>query len=216
LNNLGRVLDGEWLLIVSCISVLPGPARCIIKRDITRDDHALVGGIVASVRFAPQFIPDEDGFAIVIIEFFQTQPCDLDMRDAPECAKEVHGQGLAMPSFIWGLAIDVVCGWSVEDVDSHSDCLPPEVARQLLSLEQTSCHGDYALVLPLHHPVLLWRVRGSELMVDVVFGTMLHELDQCELSPTISAEYLQLYPRLNLYSSLKVFDLRRRLILARK
>jgi hypothetical protein len=126
-----------------------------------------------------------------------------------------------VPRLVGGIPVNGVCQGTVEDVHGHRDRLTPEVSRQLLGLDHAVCHANKALVLPLHYPILLKRIRGGELPLDAMLNTMLIELHRCELPPspppprTIGAEDLQLLPCLNLDSGLELIDRRWRLILAR-
>jgi hypothetical protein len=81
---------------------------------------------------------------------------------------------------------------SIEDVDNSRHILPLEVARECIGLQHTTCHVDDALVALLHHPVLLQRIGGSELALNVALGVVPPELNGCELPSLISAEGLDL------------------------
>jgi hypothetical protein len=98
-------------------------------------------------------------------------------------------------------------------VDRCRHILTPEVPEEPFRLEHALCHGDHALVAPLHHPVLLWGIGGSELALDATLGAVLPELHRGEFASPVGAEHLQLLPCLHLDSGMEILDLRWRLIL---
>jgi hypothetical protein len=145
--------------------------RRLVKDDVAGDDDALVDGVVAAVGFEARFIAHEDRLDAPIIQLLQTWVRDLHMCDAPKCPHIVDSGHRAMPGFIWHLAIERAYQSSIEDVDSCRHSLPPEVARECIRLQQTPHHVDDALIMPLDHPVLLWRIGGGELTLDAACNT---------------------------------------------
>jgi hypothetical protein len=145
--------------VVAClivIGVLPIPLPCFIEDDIAGDDDALISGVIAPVGIGPGLIPDEDCLAAPAIELLLFQPHDFEVHDAAKSAEVVDGGDLAVPSFIWHLAIESTRWGMVEDVDHHRHSLIHEVPREPFRLEHAPHHGDHALVALLHHPILLW------------------------------------------------------------
>ena len=81
------------------------------------------------------------------------------MADAAKCPKEGHIRLVSMPSLEQRLALQGLGGRMVEDKHRRGHRLSLELHRHLLSLHHGSSHADHRLVLPLHHAILLWRVR---------------------------------------------------------
>jgi hypothetical protein len=172
--------------------------------------------IIAPVHLGSRLIPNEDSFVATVIKLLQSRVRDLDMCKATKHAEVVHGRCLAMPHFIGHLSIDNACWRSIEDVNDDGHCLPQKIAGKLLRLQHASVHPNDALVVQLHHPVLLRRVWGGELLLYIMLCTVSTKLHQRELPPPICTHDLQFLPCPNLDRRLEIFDHRRCLVLARE
>jgi hypothetical protein len=73
-------------------------------------------------------------------------------------------------------------------------------------------NSDHALVASLYHPIMLWGIGGSELVLNAALGVVLPELHRGEFAFSIAMEHLQLLPCLQLDRGLEILDLRWRLI----
>lgn len=56
--------------------------------------------------------------------------------------------------------------------DYGGDCLSPQPAQHPLGLQHAFGHAKHRLIVPLHHTVLLERVRHCEVTLDAVLGTV--------------------------------------------
>jgi hypothetical protein len=189
------------------VGILPTPLPCFIEDDITGDDYTLVDGVVAVVGLGPNLIPDEDHLVAPVIELLQVRSRDLEVRDAAKLAEVVDGGDLAVPSFIWRIAVESARRGAIEDVDHRRHSLTPKVPGQPFRLEHASRNGDHALVAPLYHPVLLWAIGGSQLALDAVLSAIQLELHGGEFASLIGTEHLQLLPCLHLDNGLEILDL---------
>jgi hypothetical protein len=193
-DDLGLILHGEWLCISRqlAVGVLLAPLPSFVEDDIAGDDDALIDWVIAAISFGPGLIADEDPLLAPVVELLQVRSRHRDVRDTAECSEVVDGGDLAVLGFVRCLAVECARRSSVEDVDCRRHSLTPEVARQPLCFEHALRHGDHTLIVPLHHPVLLRRVRGGELACDATLGVIPAELHRRELTSAICPQHLQL------------------------
>jgi hypothetical protein len=189
------------------------PRLPLRKQDVTADDDTLVVGVIVAIGLGALFVAGEDGLETSIVQLLEPWLRDLHIRDAPECLQVVDRGHLVVPRLVWHLAVECSRWSSIEDVHHSGHDLTPEVARQHLRLQHTPRHVDDALIGLLDHPILLWRLWGSQLMLDIMFGVVPPELNGGELPPTIGARRLEFPARLHLDRRLEVLDCHQRLIL---
>jgi hypothetical protein len=212
------LLHCEWLnaAFLLAVKIFPAPLPRFIKNDIAGDNDVLYDSVVAMICFGPGLIADEDYLATPAIEFSQVWPSVLDVHDAAEGAEVVDRWNLPVLGFEWCLAFEHSRWLLVENVHHRHHNLTPEVVGQSLRLEHASHHGDHTLIPLFHHPILLWRIRCGELMVDTMLCTVFTKLHGGEFPYVIRAHHLQILASLHLDGSLKALDLLWCLILARK
>jgi hypothetical protein len=184
LNNLGGVLDDEWLKDVNgVLAIILAPLPGLVKDDVARHDDALRDRVIVAVGLAALFVAEKDGRGAAVVELVLVRARVLDVGDAAEGAEVVDHRLFSVLGLIWGLAIECTCWSPVQDVDGGGDSLAPEVRWEPFCLQHVVRHGDHSLVAALNHSVLLGSVWSGELLLDIALRIVLPKLHGGELPP---------------------------------
>jgi hypothetical protein len=118
----------------------------------------------------------------------------------------MHGGLVTIPCFIWRLVLQCSRRRPIKHEHRRGHCFTPEAPWNAHGLEHAPCHPQHSLVPPLHHPVLLRRVRRGQVVLNSLAGAVLHERLRRELAAAVSAQRPQLVPDLHLRPYLQVSE----------
>jgi hypothetical protein len=86
-----------------------------------------------------------------------------------------------MPYLEGCLIVDALGGRLIEDERRCGDSFPSEPTQHGHGFYHTPFHAQDGSIMPLHHPILLQRVEGSEVTLDVVVDAVVEEVMRFEL-----------------------------------
>ena len=130
------------------------------------------------------------------------------MADAAKCPEEGHIWLVSMPSLERRLALQGLGGSAVEDEHRRGYRPTSEPCWHAFGLHHGSSHADHCLVPPLHHAILLWRVRRGVVSHHTLTRAVRSELHRSEFAAAISPQHTELLAALNFHTHLELLDRR--------
>src|SRR5687768_7971472 len=164
-----RQLNNLWVLI-GPLRVLPVlPELVLIKDHIPADDNLLFGGIPESVGLALSAVPHQDALEGLSLEFLPLFLRNMGIGSASKDSEMFQVRFLACKHLPrCHFVFQSTCRTPIPEVGCCHDCFSPELIIQPSMVEHASGHLHQGSVESLSSPILLWCVRGAELLFDAL------------------------------------------------